>query len=176
MSSVATAITAFSNSSPTLPSISLHAIPSKPSIQTLSPPSSFSNLLLSEDSLTVAAAAQAVDLANAAAQAARDAVSLSLTLSLMAFSEVRDLPMEKGGTRLRRGEPKTASAAAVRKKRKKRRRLSGSIGADSSSCSTLQCSSSSANSRYLTPKEEADLTLYLKVSSDLHLPFVNKIK
>lgn len=165
MSSVATAITAFSNSSPTLPSISLHAIPSKPSVQILSPPSSFSNLLRSEDSLTVVAAAQAVTLANAAAQAARDAVSLSLTLTQMAFPEVHDLPLEKDGTRLPYSEPKSLPAAVERNRRKKRRRLSESISADLSSSSTLCSSSSSGNSRYFTPKEEADLTFYLKVSS-----------
>ncbi|XP_068660941.1 RNA polymerase sigma factor sigD, chloroplastic [Aristolochia californica] len=147
------AICASSNCFPTLPSVSFNAIASKSSlsIQTVQPPPSSSSFL-SEDSVTVAAASQAVALANAAAKAASDAVSSALALSEMAFP--RGFQSED-----------TVEVTSKGRRRKRGRFTVDSFEGVSVSRPVLQIRST--RSSYLSSREEAECALYLKEGARL---------
>ncbi|XP_058084331.1 RNA polymerase sigma factor sigD, chloroplastic isoform X2 [Magnolia sinica] len=159
---MASASTAFSNpSSPTLPiSLSPFAIPSKTSFHIMHPS------LPSYDSLTIAAALQAVTLANAAAHAARDAVSSAIALTEIAFPTNYEFQFHKDdGTHTNLSS--IASKRMWRRKKKKRKRKTATelSNLEVSSC---WCSSpSSYYERYLTPTEEAQFSHYLKEGARL---------
>ncbi|KAL5981841.1 hypothetical protein ACLOJK_015907 [Asimina triloba] len=148
-------IAAFSNRcSPTLQSISSHAIPSKPSIQT-SPASPSSLLLSADDSPTLAASVQTVSLANAAAEAALVAVSSTLALTETAFPANNEFQLEKERT------PITSPVAQKRRRRTRREPELSKIG--SNACFI----SPSSPSRYLTRREEVEFSFHLKEEARL---------
>nr|DAD29657.1 TPA_asm: hypothetical protein HUJ06_031125 [Nelumbo nucifera] len=177
---MATICSSSSNHSPSLPTVSLYSIPTKSSsvrtLQSLQYPPSFSSAtpsskpgglgLASDDSLAVAAAAEAVALASAAAQAARDAASSALALTECQF----------GGNNMLAGNFDRVSdwadwtrvGGAARSRRKKRSKaLELSAGVDLSNNCMESCSFRPSRSMYLTPKEEAEFSLYLKEEARL---------
>ncbi|XP_077249468.1 sigma factor 4 [Tasmannia lanceolata] len=169
------AISTLANTSPTLPKVSPYAIPSKPSIQTLQTLPSLpfsSSSLISEDFLTISAAAQAVALANAAAQAARDAVSSALAVTEMAFPEKHDFQCENDGISTSY-DWKIVSGAS--KKKRKMGKISKVFNTDcvSRPGRVRRRSSKSTHSRYLTPREEAEFSLYLKEGARLEAAWKN---
>ncbi|XP_008806591.1 RNA polymerase sigma factor sigD, chloroplastic [Phoenix dactylifera] len=153
-----------------------HAVLPKPSAQIpVSSPSLYSSTIgngshsVSEEPPTIAAITEAVKLANSALQAARDAMSLALALgeitsSMQANHEKQQMELEQYEGAFK----KNAMAAWRRRRRKRRKNRKLSINdddeADEYSSRYLMegCSSRSERSRYLTPREEAEFSHYLK--------------
>ncbi|KAG9458004.1 hypothetical protein H6P81_002512 [Aristolochia fimbriata] len=148
------AMCASSNCYPTLPSVSLYAIASKSSIsiQTVQSPAPSSSLG-SEESVTVAAASPAVGLASAAAKAGDDAASSALALSEKAF--IREFQSEG-----------TVEVPSWRRRRKKKRRGLAMESSDDEIIGRplLGCCTRSS---YLSSREEAECSLYLKEGARL---------
>ncbi|PIA48462.1 hypothetical protein AQUCO_01400805v1 [Aquilegia coerulea] len=153
------------NNSPNLSRISLYSVPTKPSIRSLQPlplPSSSCQhiglSLLSEDTLTTAAAAEAFAFADAAAQAARDALILLHEES--EFQSQSDMILESSDV---------GPMSVMRRRRKRRKRQKEELPNEDSDNNNMEMQflfrkSSSAR---LTPKEEAEFTLYLKEGARL---------
>ncbi|ONK79251.1 uncharacterized protein A4U43_C01F4460 [Asparagus officinalis] len=130
-----------------------HSISSKTSVQIpQSPSKQSSNLVISDDSFTIAAIVEAVSLANAAAEAAKDAVSSALVLEQLEIG---------GGDGCRR-----------RRRMRKRKRMMGvfsyfeddeGLGGNVVKGSL----SKSERSRYLTRRQEAEFSVSLKVGAML---------
>lgn len=126
---------------------------------------------MSEEPLTIDAMTEPVKLANSAVQAARDAMSLAralgeITSSMQANHKKQQMELDRFG-----GILKKNSMAAWRRQRRRRRKnqkLSisddGKDDEDSSRYLIEGCPSRSERSRYLTPREEAEFSRYLKVS------------
>ncbi|XP_010922212.1 RNA polymerase sigma factor sigD, chloroplastic [Elaeis guineensis] len=164
-------------SSPASVSISLpHAVLPKPSAQIpLSSSSPYSSTIrhgshsVSEEPLTIAAVIEAVKLANSAVQAARDAMSLALALGEIRSSMSSDPKKQQMELEQDEGIFKKNSMAARRRQRRKGRKnqklsISDDNKDDEDSNSYLieGCSSRSERSRYLTTREEAEFSRYLK--------------
>ena len=140
-----------------------HSLPSKPSLQcSQSPPSlsststiskHSSNVMVTDDSFTIAAIVEAVSLASAAVEAAKDAVSSALALK----QQLSDGCLSENGV------------AAWRRKRMRKRKKTTAFcdsyedGVDSGWSLIKGCSSRSERSRYLTRRQEAEFSFYLKV-------------
>ncbi|KAL5719715.1 hypothetical protein ACHQM5_012460 [Ranunculus cassubicifolius] len=149
--------------SPNLPTISLHFVPTKPSIrnplQSLVPslPSSPKvglSLEYSEDTITVGAAVEAITLANAAAEAARDALVL-----LHKESEFRSEKDEIS---------QSCVEAMKRRKKRRKRRKAGDLNEESKIDDIeMKFSFKKSSSVCLTRKQEAECTLYLKEEAKL---------
>ncbi|KAK1278846.1 hypothetical protein QJS04_geneDACA023691 [Acorus gramineus] len=150
------AIHAFTNTSPMLPPISLHVIPSKPSIQipqTPLPPSNSISLCPPRPFDEISTVPMMVSLANAALETtSRDSMSRALLLdeigshACSSNSSGCDQESELVGNR--------------RQRRRKKRERKVSTVVDGGS--KRRWPSKSVNWRYLTPKEEAEFSLYLK--------------
>ncbi|KAF8398366.1 hypothetical protein HHK36_017293 [Tetracentron sinense] len=165
-------ICASSNHCPTLPSISLYSVPSKSSIRTQQSPllssSSSPKLglsLVSDDSLTIEATAEAVALANAVVQAARDAVSSACGLGETSFHGHHEFELENYGMECR--ELRNVSGEGRRRRRKAREASELSNVELGSHCLEQRCSLRPANSVYLTHREEAEFSLCLKEGARL---------
>ncbi|KAF9593292.1 hypothetical protein IFM89_021048 [Coptis chinensis] len=152
------------NNSPTLPSVHIYSVPKMLSIRTLQPvlPSSSSGAhkfglsLVSEDSLTIVAA-KAVALANAAAQAAREAMILHCEENK--FECENDEIMESCDMR--------RVSAGTWRKRRKRREEKFPCNELNSVGKILQFPLRKSRSARLTPNEEAEFTLHLKEGARL---------
>ncbi|KAJ0975613.1 hypothetical protein J5N97_017578 [Dioscorea zingiberensis] len=147
--------------SSTIPFSVHHTLSSKPCVQipsysTLHAPCIIkhnnTHLTVSENSLTIAVVAEAVDLANAAAQAAKDAVS-----SAMALSEIKSMQTKVEREYLQ-------EHGLVARRRQRRKRMRGGEFVDLDSCRDLMegCVSWSERSGYLTHRQEGEFSGYLK--------------
>ncbi|KAJ0975620.1 hypothetical protein J5N97_017585 [Dioscorea zingiberensis] len=148
-------------SSSTTPFSVHHTLSSKPCVQipsysTLLAPCIIkhnnTHLTVSENSLTIAVMAEAVALANAAAQAAKDAVS-----SAMALSEIKSMQTKVEREYLQ-------EHGLVARRRQRRKRMRGGEFVDLDSCRDLMegCVSRSERSGYLTRRQEGEFSAYLK--------------
>ncbi|KAI4323454.1 hypothetical protein L6164_023057 [Bauhinia variegata] len=150
------------NSSPTLPAISLSSIPAFPSLKThhslqpTSPTSSsspnFNANLISSDVLVLAV--EAVALASAAVEAARDAVSVASEVGIVGcFGDCENNMVKDAGMGLE----------MRRKKRRKRRKgLEFMEEENESSHSEQRVLVGSGKSGFLSSRQEAELCLFLK--------------
>lgn len=151
------------NSSSTTLFSNHHALPSKPCVQIPSYSTHHSpcvikhnnsHLTVSENSLIIAAMAEAITLANAAAQAAKDAVSLTMALRetiSMQTREDEDYYQEH--------------SMVSRRRRRRRKRSREDEFRDWDSCSDLMRGGVawSERSRYLTRRQEGEFSSYIKV-------------
>lgn len=146
--------------SPTLPTMSLSSLPTFPTLKThhsLQPTlpsisSKYGTNLVSSDALVIAAATEAVALANAAVEAARDAVAVSGKEWPFGESENGMVRDKSKGLDLRR------------KRRRKRRKSLGCMEEENhSNCSPQRLLVGSGKSGFLSSSEEAELCLCLKV-------------
>ncbi|KAJ7982246.1 RNA polymerase sigma factor [Quillaja saponaria] len=156
------------NHTPTLPTISLSSIPNFPSVKTHNPlqanlhtPSSpsFGVNLLSNDALVIAAATEAVDLASASVQAARDAVLGATGVEEIWSCRDIDNGLDENGT----------NGLGVRRKRRRirRKRLRFMEVEEDRNGSEQRVLNWTVKSRYFSPREEAELCLCLKEGAKL---------
>ncbi|KAK9283540.1 hypothetical protein L1049_011787 [Liquidambar formosana] len=155
--------------SPTLPTVSLPLLPAVSTLKTLhslQPPtistsSSFSskfNLgLVSDDAVVIANAAEAVALASAGVQAARDALSsASATGDILVYEE-----SENGSER------DGSNVVGVRRRKRRKRRKGSESTEENWEGEDQQVLFRSAKAGYLTRKEEAELSMCLKEGARL---------
>ncbi|KAA8515643.1 hypothetical protein F0562_018746 [Nyssa sinensis] len=147
--------------SPTIPTISLSSLPTKSSLKTpqeLHPQSflsssKFGSGLVSDDALTIAAAAEALVLATAAAQAARDAVDSIYEIGEIVQYRESENELERDGKKVSGGR---------RKRMQRRKALEYRDTEVKRNGECKQVSFRHAKSGFLTPKEEAEYSLCLK--------------
>lgn len=137
--------------SPTLPTISSLRThhPLQPQLHVSTSSTKFGSNIVSNDALVIAAAAEAVALAHAAAQAARDAVLAAAEIGEVWSDKESDNVLVRDGS----------SGLGVRRKRRRRRRK----GMEEKIGESWRISSGSVMSGNLSPREEAELCLCLKV-------------
>ncbi|XP_043691315.1 RNA polymerase sigma factor sigD, chloroplastic [Telopea speciosissima] len=166
-----------SNHPPTLPAISLHSVPPKSSFRTSQPlqsptqPLSSSSLakhglgLVSEDSAIITAAAEAVALANAAVEAARDAVFSASVLVEFSIEGQNGCQYEIDWLSELR-DRKHALGTQKRKRRRKRKKVS-EISDAASHGGRERRSSRPSRSQFLTSREEAEFSSHLREGARL---------
>lgn len=157
-----------STHSPAIPTVSLSSLSTKSSLKTLqfplplSAPSSAKFSLdldvVSNDALTIAAAAEAAALASAAAEAAREAVCSASKLDEISFCG------EKGDSE----STVWSNASGVRRKRRRKRRKESELE-DIGNGENQIFKFAGENLRYLTSSEEAQLSSCIKVSPKMAL-------
>lgn len=134
--------------SPTLPTISSLKThhPLQPQLHVPTSSTKFGSNIVSNDALVIAAAAEAVALAHAAAQAARDAVLAAAEIGEVWSDKESDNVLVRDGS----------SGLGVRRRRR-RKGMEEKIG------ESWRISSGSVKPGNLSPREEAELCLCLKV-------------
>ncbi|KAK9125238.1 hypothetical protein Scep_014084 [Stephania cephalantha] len=169
---MATICASSSNHSPTLHTISLYSVPTKPSLRTLQPSPSSSHhkhglTLVSDDSLTVAVASEAVALANAAAQAAREAASSASALDDMPLSgshEGDEFLCNSDGMMSLSGR---RCVCGTRRRKRRRRRKKVDETSKVKDCIEEQWMVRPSSSGYLTRREELEFSQYIKEGAKL---------
>ncbi|KAK9128757.1 hypothetical protein Syun_017554 [Stephania yunnanensis] len=169
---MATICASSSNHSPSLHTISLYSVPTKPSHRTLQPSPSSSHhkhglTLVSDDSLTVAVASEAVALANAAAQAAREAASSASALDDMPLSgshEGDEFLCNSDGMMSLSGR---RCVCGTRRRKRRRRRKKVAETSKVKDCIEEQWMVRPSSSRYLTRREELEFSQYIKEGAKL---------
>ena len=137
--------------SPTLPTISSLKThhPLQPQLHVSTSSTKFDSNIVSNDALVIAAALEAVTLAQAAAQAARNAV--------LAAAEIGEVWSGRESDNVLVGDGNGGFGVRRKRRRKRRRGLEEKIG------ESWRISSGSVKSGKSSPREEAEFCLCLKV-------------